>query len=689
MEQVNELIKKIETLSEQEMELKSMTAFSKNLEGLKKLFEQIQQKSKETQDYINNLDVGQIVESSMDYLADEFYDKFVPPMKFLDKLVDKTKKLEGKKKDLAKELENLRLQLRQRIIDAQNIFSDTIGKTPYSLETMESLTTMRQKLIPKLESQTDELNKNVEGISDEINTELANNYKSLLDSLNKLKNEIRVAEEEVERLASTSAWIKEQLAQREKELAEKDAEAEKIKAELSERESELQKVKEDLQKELEERELESKKIQDEIRKREEELEALKTESTLSKAELTKRQKALEAQIAKTREELDAKASESEQIKQQLKAREDELTGKIAETQKELIAKTTDVEASKEQLQKQLDEKNKELEAARAELAKKEAELKQMESKVKEGIEEEAKKLKSELNEILQFLEKSPKYQLLYLINNEEEITLSKIQEVFKFDPAVVKTLLEDLNQKNLISVKKKDDDLLVKIEQKLNPISYLEIGNIFDNKFFIELNKLSDISKVNKFFDDTIVQINKYKVTNKQEAGFLLSLLYLYIYKSKNYELFNKIRTIYNELKPHSFYLRLIENALTYDQWESKKPAILENLMPTPKLNIMNKKFEDISESDESYPKNGPFSVKKYKPLTLLGWEKETNLKQSNLNKHSTVLELAKWVWLNGKGSSFKIELTNSKNKSFEIIVSSSKKVDAHLIIKENELVAS
>ncbi|MHA1385500.1 MAG: hypothetical protein ACTSR3_17235, partial [Candidatus Helarchaeota archaeon] len=71
MEEVNALIKKIETLAEQEIEIKSIKEFHTNLSSLKKLFEEIQKKSKETQDYINNLDVGQIVESSMDYLADE------------------------------------------------------------------------------------------------------------------------------------------------------------------------------------------------------------------------------------------------------------------------------------------------------------------------------------------------------------------------------------------------------------------------------------------------------------------------------------------------------------------------------------------------------------------------------------------------------------------------------------------
>ncbi|MHA1385321.1 MAG: hypothetical protein ACTSR3_16335, partial [Candidatus Helarchaeota archaeon] len=613
------------------------------------------------------------------------------------------KKIEGKKKELAKELEDLRLQLRQRIIDAQNIFSDTIGKTAYSLETMESLTTMRKKLIPELERKTDELNKNVEGISDEINEELAANYKSLLDSLNKLKNEIRAAEDEVERLASTSKWIKEQLAQREKELAEKDKEAELIKAELSKREEELQKVKADLQKELEAREAESKKIQEDLKRREEELKALKTESSLSKAELEKRQRELEEQIAKTKEELDAKASESEQIKEQLKAKESELTGVIEKTKKELEAKATDVEATKEQLQQQLKEREKELEEIKIktekyqkqideknqELAEKESQLKALQTKIKDGLEVETKKLKSELDELIHFLEKSPKYQLLYLINNEEQTTLTKIQDVFKFDVAIIRTILEELNQSNYISVKKQNGDLLVKIEQKLNPISCIELNNIFENKMLLELNKLKDHSSINKYFDKCIHQIDKYKDTNKQEAGFLLSLLYLYIYTSKNYELFNKIRPLYAKLKDQSFYLRLIENALTYDPWESRKPAILENLMDFPKLTIMNKKFEEINEKDEDYPKNGPFRVKKYKPITLIDWEKETNVKKSEFNQFSTVRELVKWVWLNGKGSNFGVTLINSKGKSFEIIVATSEKVDAHLIMKQNELIAS
>ncbi|MFX1451840.1 MAG: hypothetical protein ACFFCM_13410 [Promethearchaeota archaeon] len=703
MEQVNELIKRIETLSEAEIELKSINLFDKNLDTLKKLFEEIQVKNKETQDFINNLDVGQIVESSMDYLADEFYDKFVPPMKFLDTLVKKTKKTE-----IEKELEDLRLKLRQRIIDAQKIFGDTVGKTPYALEHMESLEYMRKKLVPKLEEMTDKLNQNVSGISEEIKTELASNYKMLLDSLHKLKGEIRAAEEEVQKLASTSKWIKEQLELREQELAEKSEEAAKVKAKLDEREEELESVKEELQKELLEREAESQNIKESLKQREEELEALKEESGLSKKELQKRQKALEEQIQKTREELEKKSSESEDIKSKLSEREQELTGIIEETRKELEITATESERYKDEVQtkleKLLQEKTSELESFKEKLNKKEQELNNLKSQMagKEEIDIDAikldmrkefdavsEKLKMELADVIQFLEKSPKYQLLYLINNEGETNLSKVHDLFKIDEAVTRTLLDDLSKKGYINIKEIKDDFVLKIEQKLNPLSFLELEDIFESKMYLELKKLADMSAINEYFDKCIEKISEHKRENKQEAGFLLSLLYLYIYKSKNFELFNKIRPLYNELKSESFYLRLIENALTYDPWESKKSAILENLMEIPKLNILDSKYNVIESSDETYPKNGPFSITKYKPLTLIDWDEETIIEKSKLNKFTDIQTLAKWVWLNGKGANFQVNIVNSEGKKFEIIVSASTKTDAHLVIKTNELIAS
>ncbi len=784
MEEVNELIRKIETLSKSEIELKSIALFDKNLDSLKNLFEQIQLKSKETQDFINNLDLSQIVESSMDYLADEFYDKFTPAMKFLDGLVKKSKKEEFKN-----ELEDLRVQLRKRISEAQSVFDDTIGQTPFKLEQMESLVFMREKLVPQLEEGSEKLNQNVSGMSEEIKTELSSNYKMLLDSLNKLKGQIKAAEEEVEKLASTSKWIKEQLELREQELADKSEEAAKIKAQLDKREEELESVKQELQKELADREAESQKIKDSLKDREEELEALKKETGLSKKELEKRQKDLEAQILKTKEELDKKSSESDEIKQKLAEREKELTGVIDETRQELEAKASESEKVKDEFQaeletllkdktteletlrdklnktedelgKQLEEKTSELEALKKQVEGKDTELvKQLEEKtseletlkkqieenqknlenakkesskelegktseietlkeqlnkkdqdvknlqtqiaakeevdidaikndMKKEFEEISEKLRMELDDVIQFLEKSPKYQLLFLINNEGETSLSKVQDLYKIDEVVTKTLLDDLSKKGYISVKEKQDDFILKIEQKLNPLSFLELEDIFESKMYLELKKLTDISTINEYFDRCIEKISEHKKVNKQEAGFLLSLLYLYIYKSKNFELFNKIRPLYKDLKNESFYLRLIENALTYDPWESKKSAILENLMDMPKLNILDINYNPIESSDEFYPKDGPFSISKYKPMTLIDWDEETVTEKSLLNRFTEIEDLAKWVWLNGKGANFKVSIVNSAGNKSEIIVSASKKTDAHLIIKTNELVA-
>ena len=781
MEQMNELIKKVEELAEEKLELKSIEEFQTNIEGLKVIFKGIYDKSKETQDFINQLDLAQIVEGAMEYLQDEFYDKFVPPMKFLEKL---TKKMKDPKTQA--ELADLRKQLQRRIIDAQSVFSDTVGKTPYKLEQMESLMAIRNDLIPRLEKQTDLLNKNVDGIEDEIYEELSNNYKSLLEILRSLKLEIQETykqldanKKEVEKLVSTSAWIKEQLAEREKELVEKDAETGEIKAQLEDREKELQSVKADLDKQLEEKAAESAKIEEMLANREKELEALQDES-ISKAEMKKRQKKLEAEIAKTKKELDAKASESDEIKNQLAQREQDLMGTLEATKASMESTAVHIEETehtKKQLEEELSQKDLELERLmtqievqtktilqkekevveitkqlketktvmvekekeytetrkvlttkieevevgnaeelEAEIAKLKAELERQKAEVttykdevtqkeklitqkeqeiekikasqKEEAAGESDLIKKEMDELLHFLEKSPKYQLLYLINNEEEIVLNEILELLKFDNVIIRSLLDELTEMKYINLKGKGEAVTAKIVHKLNPLSCIEFKTLFENKMFIDLKKQSDLKSAEKYFDKCIDQINEHKGTNKQEAGFLLSLLYLYIYDSRKFEFFTKIRELYGELKPHSFYLRLVENALTYDPWESKKSAILENLMDFPELNILTDDYEEISEDNEAYPKNGPFSIVKATPISLIDWESDAKIKQSNINQYSNLNDLAKYVWLNAKGSNFNVELKNSKGKSFKIIVSAAKKVKELIITKHQELIA-
>ena len=765
MEQINDIISKVEELSEAKLELKSIEEFQKNIGELKGTFKDIFEKSKETEDFINKLDLAQIVEDSMDLLQDEFYDKFVPPMKFLEKLTKKTKETKAKA-----ELNDFRKQLQRRIIDAQKLFSDTIRQTPYELK-IAPLENIRNVLIPQLEKQTDLINKNVDGIEDEVYEELSNNYKELLEILRSLKLEIQEAykqleenKKEVEKLASTSAWIKEQLAQREKELEEKDAEAGEMKAQLEEREKELQAVKADLDKQLEDKAAESAKMEEMLAEREKALAALQEETSLSKAELKKRQKKLEKEIAKTKSDLEAKASESDEIKAQLAQRESELIGTIEATKASMESTAVAIEETehtKKQLEEQLKEKNLEIERLKTEIetqtktikeketevieikkqlketrtvmvekeqeytetrrvltkkveeaedagvseeelnklqkeieekekiiSEKEKEIEKIKAAQKEEAEGESEKIKKELDDLLAFLEKSPRYQLLYLINNEEKIDFPAIEELLKFDNVIIKTLLDDLTEMKFIDLKGKGEAVTASIVQKLNPLSCIEFKTIFENKMFLDLKKQQGIKETETYFDKCLDKINEHKVTNKQEAGFLLSLLYLYIYDAKKFEFFSKIRDLYAELKPHSFYLRLVENALTYDPWESKKTAILENLIDFPEMNILNTDYEEISEKDEAYPKNGPFIIEKAEPISLIDWQKEIKIEKSRINEYSNLKDLAKWVWLNAKGSNFKVELKNSKGKTYNIIVSVAKKVKELIITKHQELIA-
>ena len=620
---MNQLINKVQELSEKRLELKTIEDFQSNFGDLKEIFKAIFEKSKETQEFINKLDLAQIVESSMDYLQDEFYDKFVPLMKDLEKMIKK-------KQDslVGTELADLRKQLQRRVIDAQAIFSETIGKTPYKLEQLESLQTIRKNLIPQLEKEIEKLNKNVDGIEEEIYQELSNNYKSLLEILRNLKLEIEAINEkleankdEVEKLVSSSVWIKEQLSQREKELAEKDSECKEIKSQLAQREQEIIGA------------IETTKIE--------------MESSASEIEATE----------KTKLELEKivieKDKEIERINEEL------------EEQKIIIMKK----------EKEITEITRQLDEIKSVMVEKEQDI----------SETEIIKLKYELNDLLQFLEKSPRYQLLFLINNKETITLKKIQELFKFDMAITRSILDDLKERNFISFNITDDDLTVKIEQKLNPLSCIELENIFENNLLKEIESKIEMKSVSNTFEVILEKIAQLKKSNKEEAGFLLSLLYLYIYDSKRFEFFSKIKNLYDELKPHSFYLRLIENALTYEPWESKKTALLENLSEFPTIIILNKEFKNLRSEDIST--NGPFFVNKFRPLSLLDWDNEIQIKKSDLNQHANLSELAKWVWLNGKGSSFTVEIENSKGEKSEIIVTASKSINGILVTKHYELI--
>jgi len=358
---------------------------------------------------------------------------------------------------------------------------------------------------------------------------------------------------------------------------------------------------------------------------------------------------------------------------------------------------------KEKLTEELELKLKTIEESAKELEEKNKVISDLElfKKESEGIKEELtnklednKKLESkiatlefELKEVTQFLEKSPKYQLLFLINNLGKTSTKKLRELTKFEEGIITTALNELNLKDLITTSEEKETIFVEIKQKLNPLGCLELPSVFDNEVIINLKNSPDISTFQQYFDEIITLVDKYKRDQPQVAGYLLSILYLFIHQSRNFQLFDKIQNVYRELKGDSFYLKLVENALNRSPRESQKNATLEGLKETPDLRTFTKELEKLSKSDKAYPKKGPFQVKKYQPLSILDWDEEVEVQDSNLNQFSTVSDLVKWVWLNGQGTNFLIQLNDSEGNKHEIVISDSEKIDAHLFVKKQEVV--
>ena len=428
-----------------------------------------------------------------------------------------------------------------------------------------------------------------------------------------------------------------------------------------------------------------------------------------KGELETKIKDLEADIEGLNQYIETKSKRIEEVETNFSNLEKEKEKLLVELEtkakmlEDLEKSKSELIIDKEKLTEELELKLKTIEESAKELEEKNKVISDLElfKKESEGIKEELtnklednKKLESkiatlefELKEVTQFLEKSPKYQLLFLINNLGKTSTKKLRELTKFEEGIITTALNELNLKDLITTSEEKETIFVEIKQKLNPLGCLELPSVFDNEVIINLKNSPDISTFQQYFDEIITLVDKYKRDQPQVAGYLLSILYLFIHQSRNFQLFDKIQNVYRELKGDSFYLKLVENALNRSPRESQKNATLEGLKETPDLRTFTKELEKLSKSDKAYPKKGPFQVKKYQPLSILDWDEEVEVQDSNLNQFSTVSDLVKWVWLNGQGTNFLIQLNDSEGNKHEIVISDSEKIDAHLFVKKQEVV--
>lgn len=311
--------------------------------------------------------------------------------------------------------------------------------------------------------------------------------------------------------------------------------------------------------------------------------------------------------------------------------------------------------------------------------------KQSSGEEKEQLLKENQTLKLELEGVKHFLEKSPKYQLLYLISNLEETSFKKIKELTKFDDGILNLSLEELKEKDLITISGEEDPT-VQVKKKLNPLSCIELTKVFNSELVTNFKHYSDPSSFEEGFNKILAEIEKYTEKHPEEAGYLVSILYLYIYESGNFHFFDKIRKYYLDLRKNSYYLRLIENTINTRVWESKKRAEVEGLSKPAELVVFNKDLEMFNEVSEIDVGNAPFQIDKYKPISILNWDNDIPVAKSTLNRFSSVSELIRWVWLNGQGTNFAIEFVDSQGEKHQIMISDSKKIEAQLFLKKHEV---
>jgi predicted nucleic acid-binding Zn-ribbon protein len=632
--------------------------------------------------------------------------------------------------------------MQQEFSSIQKVFSDIKEKYQEKFNSIGKDTELLDDIIPKLNTFARKLPSTFEAIQKALETELSAVRNTALTMLDDMKQEISLLlqgyEGTINSLEADKKTLEANWEQLSRELANKD----NLIEEMQTSKSELFTDHEALIKDIEIKDERIKALEDEITTLNAQKEALSKElETKSSRIATLETDVSELESTKTaiKEELDAKINtietleanittletEKQDLSQQIEAKiaafqlieneRSELQTTINDTRIEVETKTKTIEELEEnktqlhtkvsELSQQLEETkdslnkiNSNIELLKLELDEKDRVINELEEskaqlrgeleiELSKKLEERISKLEYELKEVSQFLEKSPKYQLLYLINNLGETSLLKLKELTKFDEGIINLSLQDLSQKGLVTLSGEGNALSIQIKQKLNPLSCIEQPSLFKNQVVEQFKSYTDLPSFESGFNQLLNLINEYKDVNREEAGYLLSILYLYIYESQNYQFLDRIRDLHLDLKQDSFYLRLVENAVNRNPWESKKSAELEGMVAAPALKKFKKDYKLIEDLASAYPEGGTYRIKTFRPLSLLDWGQETEVEPGSLNQFSSVEDLARWVWLNGKGNSFSIEFSDSGGQKHEVIISAADKVDAQLFIKKKEYV--
>jgi predicted nucleic acid-binding Zn-ribbon protein len=579
--------------------------------------------------------------------------------------------LEGLKADLDKEKEEL--------ISKNEILNNQILELRKELEESKTKLENKDNNLVELQNERRELDEKVKALRTE-KEELNNKNMELGNKLNALNVEIESKNTKIEQINAT-------LSSKEREIIE-----------LKTAKDGLEGIKTNINKEKEELISKNEILNNQMLQ-------LKKELEESNAKLENKDNNL-TELQNLRQELDEKAKYLQAEKEELNNKNIELENKVKEAENKIKdlgnnfdSKISELEGLKGEYTNLTQEKS-ELISNNSELQnqinKITSEKQLLEQKIKEKdilitelepLKDQAEKtdqLEAEIKELLQFIENSPKYQLLYLINNLGETTFNHLVELFKFNEAITKTILDEFSEKEYIEISGDEENPIITIKQKLNPISYLNLESVYHHEKIYKLANFSDDSSFNTNFHGLIDLVDEKIEEHKEQAGYLISVLYLYIYESKNFHLLKKLRPYIDRLNPNSFYIRLVNNMFSKKRWKSDIIAQKNTIIDISKINIFSENLELLEPENENYPKDGPFTIEKYRPLSIFEWEDTISVKDTALNKFKTIPDLLKWIHLNGEGyNSFEITIRDSMDKRDVIISSTTDKITTDTIINK------
>ncbi len=396
----------------------------------------------------------------------------------------------------------------------------------------------------------------------------------------------------------------------------------------------------------------------------------KSESLETRVKKTDEAKiAAEKQVIEMKEILNKQATEIKSLNEQLAEMKDALVAKdvniddlkkVITTFKELASKPRPLDTPKESIKQKTDE-------IRASMAEKQ------DGEFKGKYEA----LQKEMKHLLKFLEKSPKQQLLFLVSNLGTTSLDKLVEVTKLDEGLVRKILDDLREENLIEITPDAADatkLSVKIVEKLNPIGYLDVKHA---GFSLDFTS----RPFEQVFESQLDLVKAYQELEPETAGFILAALYTHARERKNFTLLRQLGSLIEDLKPRSFYLRLVDNLFSANPGEAHIEAISNAYATMPRLITFDTASEELHETSEGYPKHAPFSIEKAWCISVIDEVERPDI-GGKAHAFNTVTSLLNWAWLAAKGSKIKVAIKDATGKIFDVIVASGKPRNAEVLSK-------